>query len=112
LIARDQVTFSIMPASSTLRPMLRAAAAEASGVSGSPAILWVGRLNANKDPLTVLDGFERARRELTDATLTMIYSEGGLVAQVRQRIHASPVLSACVRLVGAVAHERLAAYYS
>ena len=24
---------------------------------GQPAVLWVGRLNANKDPIAVLDGF-------------------------------------------------------
>ena len=62
-IAADQPTYCVMPASSTLQPIPRAAARLESGVDGSPAILWVGRLNANKDPLTVLDGVRaRARR--------------------------------------------------
>ena len=30
------------------------------GATGDPLILWVGRLTTNKDPLTVLDGLERA----------------------------------------------------
>ena len=38
------------------RTMPREQAREMTGVTGSPALLWVGRLNANKDPLTVLDG--------------------------------------------------------
>jgi glycosyltransferase involved in cell wall biosynthesis len=79
-LARDQPAYRVMPASSTLqpfdyaqgRPLDRAAAREQSGLRGSPAVLWVGRLNANKDPLTVLDGFERALPDLPDATLTMI----------------------------------------
>ena len=29
-------------------------------MQGDPAMLWVGRLDANKDPLTVLAGFEQA----------------------------------------------------
>ena len=27
-------------------------------------MLWVGRLNANKDPMTVFDGFERSLARL------------------------------------------------
>ena len=78
-IAADQPTYQVMPASATLHPLPRAAAREASGVGGSPAILWVGRLNANKDPLTVLDAFERALADLPGARLTMIYGTGELL---------------------------------
>jgi glycosyltransferase involved in cell wall biosynthesis len=120
LLARDQPAYQVMPASSTLepldkaqgRPIDRAAAREQSGLRGSPAVLWVGRLNANKDPLTVLDGFERALPDLPDATLTMIFGTGELFEDVRARIAGSPALSARVRLAAAVPHERMAAFYS
>jgi glycosyltransferase involved in cell wall biosynthesis len=120
LVGRDQPVYQVMPASSTLqpfdaalvRPIDRAAAREVSGVSGSPATLWVGRLNANKDPLTVLDAFERALPDLPDATLTMIFGTGELFEEVRARIARSPALSACVRLTGLVPRERMAAFYS
>jgi glycosyltransferase involved in cell wall biosynthesis len=59
IIHRRHHVYEVLEASTTLRPMARAAAREASGITGSPALLWVGRLNANKDPLTVLAGFER-----------------------------------------------------
>jgi glycosyltransferase involved in cell wall biosynthesis len=111
-IAADQPTYYVMPASSTLPPMRRETARVGSGVAGSPAILWVGRLDANKDPLTVLDAFEHALPELPDATLTMIFGTGELLDEVRARIARSPALSARVRLAGVVPHERMAAFYS
>jgi glycosyltransferase involved in cell wall biosynthesis len=111
-IAPDQPTYRVMPASSTIGPIARSAAVEASGVSGSPAVLWVGRLNANKDPLTAIDGFERALTTLADATLTMIYGDDDLLPDVRARIQRSTRLAERVRLIGAVPHERMAAFYS
>jgi glycosyltransferase involved in cell wall biosynthesis len=127
-IAPEQPAYYVMPASSTLqafdpaqgrpfdaaqgRPAARAAAREASGVRGSPAILWVGRLHANKDPLTVLDGFERALTELPGATLTMIFGTGELFEEVRAAIARSPALSARVRLAGVIPHECMATFYS
>ena len=111
-IAADQPTYRVMPASSTLQPIDRATARAGSGVTGSPAILWVGRLNANKDPLTVLDAFERALADLPGATLTMIFGTGELFEEVRAGIAQSPALSARVRLAGVVPHERMTTFYS
>ena len=111
-IAPDQPAYQVMESSTRLRPVPRGVARDQSGVSGSPAVLWVGRLNSNKDPLVALDGFERSLRELPDAALTMIYSEEDLLDAVRQRLQRSPVLNDRVRLVGAVPHERMASFYS
>ena len=126
-IAPDQPTYRVMPASATLPPfdhaqgrpfdqaqggpIDRATARAASGVTGAPAMLWVGRLNANKDPLTVLDGFERSLRDLPGATLTMIYGEDDLLEAVRQRVQRSPALMARVRLAGAVPRDQMASRY-
>jgi glycosyltransferase involved in cell wall biosynthesis len=112
LVGPDQPVYQVMPASSTLPRVPRVRAREESGLRGSPAILWVGRLNANKDPLTVLDAFERALPDLSDATLTMIFGTGELFEEVRARIARSPALRARVRLAGVVPHERMAAFYS
>jgi glycosyltransferase involved in cell wall biosynthesis len=102
----------VMEASTTIRSLPRPAARETSGVTGCPALLWVGRLNANKDPLTVLDGFERALPRLPEATLTMIYGSDELLPAVRDRIGVSSALTARVRLVGPVPRDRLAWFYS
>ena len=112
LIAMDQPAYQVMEGSTTLRGMSQVAARAASAVRGSPACLWVGRLNRNKDPLTVLDGFERSVAELPDAELTMVYSADDLLREVRARIDASPALRSRVRLAGRVPHDRMASFYS
>jgi glycosyltransferase involved in cell wall biosynthesis len=104
--------YEVLEASTTLRPMARAAAREASGVTGSPALLWVGRLNANKDPLTVLAGFERIMKPHPDASLTMVFGSDELLPAIRARLSESPLLARRVRLVGRVPHGALPAYYS
>ena len=111
-IGSNQPTYQVMEASTTLEPLPRAQAEAASGVRGRPAMLWVGRLNANKDPLTVLDAFERVLTSLPNATLTMLYGTADLAGELRARIDRQAALRDRVRLIGAVAHERVAAYYS
>src|SRR5262249_52028463 len=103
---------TVMEASTTFRALSRDAARIESGVDGRPAVLWVGRLNANKDPLTVLEGFERALPQLGEATLTMIYSTGELHGEVSDRIQRSAALRRRVRLLGGLPHQRLRAFFS
>jgi glycosyltransferase involved in cell wall biosynthesis len=112
IISQPQPVYEVMEASTTLRPMARAAAREVSGIEGFPAVLWVGRLNANKDPLTVLGGFERMVAAHPEASLTMVFGSDELLPAVRARISDSSVLRASVRLVGRVPHAELPAYYS
>jgi glycosyltransferase involved in cell wall biosynthesis len=104
--------YEVLEASTNMKPVSRQLAKQESGLEGDPAILWVGRLNANKDPLTVLDGFERTLAELPSSTLSMVFSSGGLLPEVRARLERSPALGSRVRLVGPVAHNRMAAFYS
>jgi glycosyltransferase involved in cell wall biosynthesis len=112
LIAPNQPAYSLMPASTTLEPLARVEAEAISGVRGDPAVLWVGRLNDNKDPLTVLDAFERVIPMLPHATLTMVYGTAELLAAVHARIERSEALRERVRLAGVIAHDRLAAWFS
>lgn len=79
------------------------------------AILWVGRLNANKDPLTVLEGFARfVERSGVDATLTFVYGSNELEPQLRAQLASGPhaaTLRSRVTLVGEVSPEALANVY-
>lgn len=79
---------------------------------GSPVFLWVGRLNAGKDPLTILSAFEHAVRHTPSARLHMVYNGGDLSETVRERISASKVLRSSVDLVGAVPHREMPSLYS
>lgn len=75
-------------------------------------ILWVGRLNANKDPLTVLEGFARFAEIRSDATLTYVYGTSELEPALRRAIGERAGLSNRVKLVGSVPHETLESIYS
>jgi len=112
LVAPDAPVYAVMPASTTLRPMPRDEARSASGVTGDPAVVWIGRLNANKDPLIVLEAFGRFVGMRPGATLTMIFDEEELLGAVRARLASWADPRDRVRLAGAVAHDRIAAFLS
>jgi glycosyltransferase involved in cell wall biosynthesis len=111
VIGRQQPIYELLESGSTL-PETPPAAGTPSRLSGAPALLWVGRLNPNKDPLTILDGLERALPAVPDAALTLVFGESDLLPQVRRRIAASPLLSARVHTVGRIAHDELPAFYA
>jgi glycosyltransferase involved in cell wall biosynthesis len=110
LIRPQQAVHAVLEGSRRLDRLPRAEARRVSGVSGSPGLLWVGRLDRNKDPLTVLAGFEGAR--LPDSRLTMVHASDELLPEVRGRLAASPFLRERVRLIGRVPHEEMAAFFS
>lgn len=75
------------------------------GMYGRPAVLWIGHLNENKDPLTVLRAFSRALGRLPDPHLWLCYREAPLLARVKAQLAADPELAARVHLLGSVPHE-------
>jgi glycosyltransferase involved in cell wall biosynthesis len=79
---------------------------------GRPALLWVGRLDANKDPLTVLRGFERAAPSMPESALTLVFGDDALLPEVRAAIAGSEVLRGRVHLRGRVPREALGALYA
>jgi len=111
-ISPDQAVYAVPEASSRIQAMPREDASAISGVTGSPALVWVGRLNVNKDPLTVLEAFDRFSVQAPGATLTMVYHEQELLEALRARTMASPALRRGVRFVGEIRPERMAAFLS
>jgi glycosyltransferase involved in cell wall biosynthesis len=75
-------------------------------------LLFVGRLNRNKDPLTVLDAFNRFLLRRPDARMLFVYETDELESAMRAVLNANPALASRVSLVGAVAHEDLPAVYA
>jgi glycosyltransferase involved in cell wall biosynthesis len=104
--------FEILEASTSFAPLPRDRAASLTGLTGSPVLLWVGRLNHNKDPLTVLDGFLLAMEALPDARLWMLYSDATLEPEVRGLVNRTRWLRDRVALVGQVSYDRMPEYYS
>jgi glycosyltransferase involved in cell wall biosynthesis len=81
-------------------------------INGDPVFLWVGRLDENKDPLTILDGFEEIFQKFPAARLYMIYSDDKLIVDVRNKIDNSDILKPRVRLLGKIAHPQIRNYYN
>ncbi len=110
IIGPQQTIYELMESSSTMVDSSAPRADERS-LPGRPALLWVARLDANKDPLTILDGFERASPRLPEAALTMVFGASQLLAEVERKIADSASLRGRVHLLGKLEQWELAALY-
>jgi glycosyltransferase involved in cell wall biosynthesis len=81
-------------------------------IHGNPVFLWVGRLDENKDPLTVLAGFEILCRWYPVARLHMIYTDEKLLREVKHVISSSDVLKGRVQLLGRIKLNEREFYYN
>lgn len=98
--------YEVPEASSDFEPLPTAVARPLSGLAGAPALLWVGHLDANKDPLAVLDGVALAARALPGLQLWMCFGSAPLGDAVRARLR-DPGLAGRVHLLGAVPHAQV-----
>ena len=80
------------------------------GKSTSLVFLWVGRLNGNKDPLTVVSAFLKFTITQPTARLNMIYHTDELLGDIEKLLSAHENGHA-VTLVGRVPHEDLQYWY-
>jgi glycosyltransferase involved in cell wall biosynthesis len=81
------------------------------GIYGWPVFLWVGRLDDNKDPLMILDGFEILSERYTEARLYMIYGDDRLANKVKDKIDGSDMLKTRVILSGQIEHNQIEQFY-
>jgi glycosyltransferase involved in cell wall biosynthesis len=76
-------------------------------VEGDPLLVWVGHLDANKDPLTVLEGVSRAARVLPGLRLWCCFGAAPLLESVRRRVESDAHLRNRVHLIGRLPHEKV-----
>jgi glycosyltransferase involved in cell wall biosynthesis len=107
MFAERTQLFEIPECSSRFTPADREAARRVTGVVGDPAVLWVGHLNANKDPLTVLEGISQVLGQLPDLHLWCCFGNAPLRNSVEQRLVADARLRDRVHLLGQVPHETI-----
>ena len=100
-------SYSRSPSPQPFLPGDRAAARAATGLHGDPAVLWVGHLDRNKDPLTVLEGVGEAARYLPGLQLWCCFGSAPLLGAVQARIAQDAVLRDRVHLLGRVPHEQV-----
>lgn len=106
-LSRQVRIFSVPESSTRFIAGSQDEARAGTGAYGDPMVLWVGRLDSNKDPLTVLGAVELAAADLPQMHLWCCFHEQPLRDQVQRRIAESPSLKERVHLLGKVPHERI-----
>lgn len=99
--------FAVPESSSDFEAGDRTAARVRTGVRGHPAILWIGRLDANKDPFTAIEAFRMARERLPEAELWCVHGTDALLPELRRRLASDPELARHVHLLGRVPHAQV-----
>ncbi|HET6386388.1 MAG TPA: glycosyltransferase family 4 protein [Armatimonadota bacterium] len=112
LLSPETPVLELMEGSSRFSLLPRHEARAQIRMDGDPLCLWVGRLDPNKDPLTVLDGFAMALQDRPRARLAMIYGEAPLLPQVLSWLRSRPGVARCVTLIGPRPHAELEAFYN
>jgi len=77
-------------------------------LNSSPIFLWVGRLDSNKDPLTVVKAFLKFLAYQPSAMLYMIFQTNELLEEVEKMVAESKNIV----LVGKVEHNKLQSWHS
>lgn len=111
VLRRDLPVHEVVEGSTSFAPGDRQAARAGTGISGDPALLWVGHLDRNKDPLTVLAAAARAAERLPGLALWMCFRGADLLPDVQARIAADARLQGRVHLLGEIAHQQMEAHY-
>lgn len=100
----------VMEVSSVFYQTDKSSAKARTGVSGQPVFLWVGRLNENKDPLTVVNAFLQFAATCPKAKLYLIYQSDELLYEIKAALTRD--YSDAVTLVGKVPHSDLLYWYN
>ncbi|MEO6539625.1 MAG: glycosyltransferase family 4 protein [Ferruginibacter sp.] len=101
----------IMHASSVFCPSDKIEARSALSIDGSPVFLCVGRLDANKDPLTVVKAFISFLSFQPSAKLFMIYHTEELLHEVSELIKQDERTIQAISLIGKIPHQQLQDWY-
>jgi glycosyltransferase involved in cell wall biosynthesis len=112
LLSDMSKVYEVMEASSRFAPISKEKARARTGVTGEETYLWVGRLNENKDPLTLLNAFESFLRQNPLARLFIIYQEKDMEAELKRRIGQSVTLKTNTKLIGRIDHTEMLYWYN
>lgn len=105
-LAEDVLIREVVESSTDMAPLDRERCRMELGLDAAPLYLWIGRLDANKDPVTVLVAFDAIRRIHPAARLVMVHTDAPLLGQVR-RLCSERGLTAVVTLMEDVPRARI-----
>lgn len=102
----------IMEASSPFYPMAKEKARELTKVYGEKVYLWIGRLDANKDPLMVARAFIRFIQMNSVVKLYMIYQTFELLNALKAVVATTPNATQFIHLIGKINNDELQYWYN
>jgi glycosyltransferase involved in cell wall biosynthesis len=111
IISGNKKIWAIMEASSVFTPYNKQLARQRTNVKGRPVFLWVGRLDENKDPITVVKAFLQFCRHNTESRLYMIYHTTELLNKISELISNEDHKDSIV-LIGQVLHKEMLYWYN
>jgi glycosyltransferase involved in cell wall biosynthesis len=103
----DARVFEILESSTRFTAGDRQEARQRTKVFGTPAVLWVGHLNANKDPRTILRAARAALKRLPELQLWCAFGRAELLPEVVSILRRDDELRAHVHLLGRVPHAEV-----
>lgn len=112
IIGNEKKIYEVMHASSFFYPENKCAARTALSIKGTPVFLWVGRLDINKDPITVVKAFIRFVSLQPLARLYMIYQTSDLLPELLDLMKADKKAAEAIKLIGKIEHPQLQTWYS
>jgi glycosyltransferase involved in cell wall biosynthesis len=110
IIKTKEKIHEVMQSSSSFFPQSKDASRKSLGLTGDPVFLWVGRLDNNKDPVTVVRAFTKFLSFRPAARLYLIYQEDKLLSEIRNLISADN--KDRIILVGKTEHQQLQRWYN
>jgi glycosyltransferase involved in cell wall biosynthesis len=101
----------VMEVTSPFNPLPTRDAKRKLNLQGEKIYLWVGRLDANKNPLLMVKAFIEFQKKHEHVTLIMIFQVDDLLSQIQKAIAAAGAMEK-IKLIGRIDHVELAAWYS
>lgn len=108
-ISSIEKVFEVMEASSPFLSIDKQEARKKIGIAEGLNYLWVGRMDENKDPFTLLKAFQKFSRNYPQAKLYAIFRDGHLLSEIKKLIDPKSV---AISLIGEVAHDDLLFWYN
>lgn len=102
----------VIQASSVFYDIDKTEAMKFKNVIGYPVFLWVGRLDANKDPITVVKAFLEFARYQPGTKLYMIYQSAELLHAIHTLLDNNEKYKDSIILVGSISHDQLLYWYN
>jgi len=111
IISSKEKIWDIMEASSIFKPIDRSVAIQRTGTPGENVYLFVGRLDENKDPRTLVKAFIQFLEYNSSAHLYLIYHETDLLHELKNCVVANN-RSNQIHFIGKVPHAEMLYWFN